>query len=197
MFLYGQEDIPIIKPEDKKKLVDLFDKGQFWINTDWSKTKAYALGLGQIYVNQAGREKQGIVSPGPEYTKLLDDIIAGLLQLKDEETGETVIGGVYKRDDIYHGKYVGNAPDLVVGFKEGYRVSWQTTLGGIPKDVLENNMKKWSGDHCSYDYRDTQGVLLINRKIQKSDPNLVDIAPTVYKYLNVPTAADVDGKPLL
>jgi predicted AlkP superfamily phosphohydrolase/phosphomutase len=190
MFLYGQDDTTY-------KLVDLFDKGQFWVNTDWSKTKAYALGLGQIYVNQAGRERQGIVSPGPEYTKLLDEIIAGLMQLKDEETGENVIAGVYKRDDIYHGKYIGNAPDLVVGFKEGYRVSWQTTLGGIPKEVLENNMKKWSGDHCSYDYRDTQGVLLINRKIQKADPNLVDIAPTVYKYLNVPTASDVDGKPLL
>ena len=197
MYLYGQEDLNQYQGEDKKKLIDLFDKGQFWVNTDWGKTKAYALGLGQIYVNQAGREKQGIVSPGPEYTKLLDEIIAGLMQLKDEETGETVIGGVYKRDDIYHGKYVGNAPDLVVGFKDGYRVSWQTTLGGIPKDILENNMKKWSGDHCSFDYRDTQGVLLINRKVQKSDPNLVDIAPTVYKYLNVPTAPDVDGKPLL
>jgi predicted AlkP superfamily phosphohydrolase/phosphomutase len=190
MFLYGQDDTTY-------KLADLFDKGQFWVNTDWSKTKAYALGLGQIYINQAGRENHGIVSPGPEYTKLLDDIIAGLMQIKDDETGETVIGGVYKRDDIYHGKYVGNAPDLVVGFKDGYRVSWQTTLGGIPKDVIENNMKKWSGDHCSFDYRDTQGVLLINRKIQKADPNLVDIAPTVYKYLNVPTAPDVDGKPLL
>ena len=81
------------------------------------------------------------------------------MQIKDEETGETVIAGVYKRDDIYHGKFIGNAPDLVVGFKDGYRVSWQTTLGGIPKTIMENNMKKWSGDHCSFDYRDTQGVL--------------------------------------
>ncbi|MCI0613893.1 nucleotide pyrophosphatase, partial [bacterium] len=134
---------------------------------------------------------------GEEYAKLQDELISGLMQIKDEETGETVIAGVYKRDDIYHGKFIGNAPDLVVGFKDGYRVSWQTTLGGIPKTILENNMKKWSGDHCSFDYRDTQGVLLINRKIQKTDPNLVDIAPTVYKYLNVPPASDVDGKPLL
>jgi predicted AlkP superfamily phosphohydrolase/phosphomutase len=190
MTLYGQEDKTL-------KLVDLFDKGQFWVNTDWSKTRAYAMGLGQIYINLQGREKHGIVAPGEEYAKLQDELIAGLMQIKDEETGETVIAGVYKRDDIYHGKFIGNAPDLVVGFKDGYRVSWQTTLGGIPKTIMENNMKKWSGDHCSFDYRDTQGVLLINRKIQKLDPNLVDIAPTVCKYLNVPPASDVDGKPLL
>ncbi len=190
MFLYGQED-------KTYKLADLFDKGQFWVNTDWSKTRVYAMGLGQIYINLQGRERQGIVSPGEEYAKLQDELIAKLMELKDDETRENVIGGVYKRDDIYHGQYIANAPDLVVGFKEGYRVSWQTTLGGIPHDVIENNMKKWSGDHCSYDYKDTQGILLINRKIQKPDPHLMDIAPTVYKYLNVPPASDVDGKPLL
>ena len=77
-----------------------------------------------------------------------------------------MIDDVYKRDDIYHGLYIGNAPDLMVGFHDGYRVSWQTTLGGIPKDLVEKNMKKWSGDHCSFDYKSTSGVFLISRKIQ-------------------------------
>lgn len=189
MHLYGMED-------KSYKLADLFDKGQFWANTDWSKTRAYAMGLGQIYVNLQGREKYGIVAPGQEYTTLQNELITKLREMKDDETGDSVINDVYKRDDIYHGNYIGNAPDLVVGFNDGYRVSWQTTLGGIPKNLLEKNMKKWSGDHCSFDYKTTSGIFLINRKIKKSDPNIIDIAPTIYGLLKVPVAANVDGKPL-
>jgi hypothetical protein len=47
-----------------KKLSDLFGGGTFWENVDWSKTRAYAMGIGQIYFNLRGRESQGIVSPG-------------------------------------------------------------------------------------------------------------------------------------
>jgi predicted AlkP superfamily phosphohydrolase/phosphomutase len=190
MYLQGMED-------KSYTLNDLFDRGQFWVNTDWSKTKAYAMGLGQIYINLQGREKHGTVAPGEEYAKLQEELITKLKEIKDEETGDSVILDVYKRDDIYHGEYIGNAPDLMVGFNEGYRVSWQTTLGGIPKELLENNMKKWSGDHCSYDYKITSGVLLSNKKISKSDPHLADIAPTVFKTLNISALPNLDGKPLL
>jgi predicted AlkP superfamily phosphohydrolase/phosphomutase len=191
MKLIGQEE-----DSPQYKLATLFDKGQFWVNTDWSKTKAYAMGLGQIYINLQGREKFGIVSPGDEYAALQNELVEKLMQFKDPDTGETMIDGVYKRDDIYHGAYIGNAPDLMIGFHDGYRVSWQTTLGGIPKNLVDKNMKKWSGDHCSFDYRSTSGVFLINRKISKSDPKIVDIAPTVYKILNVPPVAGLDGSPL-
>jgi predicted AlkP superfamily phosphohydrolase/phosphomutase len=191
MRLYGQEE-----NAPAYKIATLFDQGQFWVNTDWSKTKAYAMGLGQIYINLQGREKFGTVSPGDEYSKLQDELIAKLREFKDPETGETMIDDVYKRDDIYHGAYIGNAPDLMVGFHDGYRVSWQTTLGGIPKNLVDNNMKKWSGDHCSFDYKSTYGVFLTNRKTNTPDPKIVDIAPTVYKLLDVAPVAELDGKPL-
>jgi predicted AlkP superfamily phosphohydrolase/phosphomutase len=189
MYLHGQGD-------KSYTLNDLFDKGQFWVNTDWSKTKAYALGLGQIYINLQGREKQGIVAPGEEYAKLQDELISKLKGLKDPETGDTMIVNVYKRDDIYHGEYIGNAPDLMIGFNDGYRVSWQTTLGGIPKNLVENNMKKWSGDHCSYDVSITSGVFLSNRKINRSNPRIHDIAPTVFKTLGIASLPNLDGKSL-
>ena len=187
MFLYGME-------EKMYTLDDLFDRGQFWVNTDWTKTKAYAMGLGQIYINLQGREKFGTVSPGEEYARLQDELVAGLKEFKDPETGEIMINDVYKRDDIYRGDYIGNAPDLMVGFADGYRVSWQTTLGGVPKNLVENNMKRWSGDHCSYDWKITPGILLSNKKIQKGDPNIVDIAPTVFKLLEIPNTPNLDGK---
>lgn len=190
MHLYGMDET------SSYKVGQLFDQGQFWVNTDWSKTRAYAMGLGQIYINLQGREKFGTVSPGEEYSKLQDELIAKLREFKDPETGETMIDDVYKRDDIYHGDYIGNAPDLMVGFHDGYRVSWQTTLGGIPKNLVDKNMKKWSGDHCSFDYKSTYGVFLTNRKINTPDPRIVDIAPTVYKLLDVAPVANLDGKPL-
>lgn len=192
MHLYGQDE-----SGPDYKLADLFDKGQFWVNTDWSKTKAYAMGLGQIYINLQGREKFGTVQPGDEYAQLQNELIEKLRDFKDPETGAVMIDDVYKRDDIYHGPYIGNAPDLMVGFHDGYRVSWQTTLGGIPKNLVDNNMKKWSGDHCSFDYKSTSGVFLSNKKINVGDPKIVDIAPTVYKLLDVPPVANLDGKPLL
>jgi predicted AlkP superfamily phosphohydrolase/phosphomutase len=154
------------------------------------------MGLGQIYINLEGREKFGTVAPGEEYSKLQNELIEKLKEFKDPDTGEVMINDVYKRDDIYHGEYIGNAPDLMVGFADGYRVSWQTTLGGIPKNLVENNMKRWSGDHCSYDWKITPGVLLVNRKVQKTDPGIMDIAPTVYELLDIPTAPNLDGKPL-
>jgi predicted AlkP superfamily phosphohydrolase/phosphomutase len=48
-----------------KTLDDLFGGGTFWEHVDWSRTRAYAMGLGQIYFNLRGREGQGIVAPAP------------------------------------------------------------------------------------------------------------------------------------
>ncbi len=186
MHLYGMED-------KSYTLADLFDKGNFWVNTDWNKTKVYALGLGQIFINLQGREKFGIVQPGKEYGDLQDELVTKLKELRDPKNGNLVINNVYKRDDIYHGPQIGNAPDLLVGFNEGYRIGWQSTLGNTPKDVIEDNMKIWSGDHSSFDYKITAGIFLSNRKIPKQNPNIMDIAPTVYNILKIPEPADVDG----
>ena len=57
-----------------------------FLNVDWSRTTAYALGLQGLYVNLAGREEQGIVAPGAEYEALLDRLEADLLAMVDERT---------------------------------------------------------------------------------------------------------------
>ena len=106
---------------------------------DWSRTRAYAMGIGQIYFNLRGRESQGIVSPGAEATQLADELAAKLLTLKDPEDGTPIIRAVYKRDDIYTGPYLQNAAELQVGMNDGYRVSWQTTLGGSPQGSSIHN----------------------------------------------------------
>jgi predicted AlkP superfamily phosphohydrolase/phosphomutase len=180
-----------------KTLADLFGRGKFWEGVDWSRTRAYAVGLGQIYFNLRGRESQGMVSAGAEYAALQKEIGDKLVQLVDPETNEKVMSAVYRRDDMYTGEYLQYAPDLQVGFNDGYRVGWQDTLGGIQRQVVENNNRKWSGDHCATATEISGGVLFMNRKLSRPDPQITDLAPTVLQLLEVPLPADLDGKPLL
>jgi predicted AlkP superfamily phosphohydrolase/phosphomutase len=181
-----------------KKLQDLFGGGgTFWENVDWSRTKAYAMGLGQIYVNTSGREGHGIVAPGAESRAVQEEIIRELLALVDPKTGARMVDAVYKSDDIYTGEFVKNAAELQVGFAEGYRVSWQSSLGGSPPGIVYANMKKWSGDHGSYDYKSTAGVLMSSVPLTAgSNHQIIDVAPTVLKYFGVPIPTEIDGKPL-
>jgi predicted AlkP superfamily phosphohydrolase/phosphomutase len=106
------------------------------------------------------------------------------------------VSAVYARDDIYRGAYLANAAELQVGMRDGYRVSWQTTLGGAPAGVVYPNMTKWSGDHGGYDYAATAGVLIANRPVVRRGVSIVDIAPTVLKYFGVQVPGDMDGQPL-
>jgi predicted AlkP superfamily phosphohydrolase/phosphomutase len=181
----------------EKKLDDLFGAGEFWENVDWSRTRAYAMGLGQIYFNLRGREARGIVSPGQEALALADEISSKLrAHLVDPDNGQHIARAVYKRDDVYKGEFLGEAADLQVGFEDGYRVSWQTTLGGSPQGIVYPNMKKWSGDHGGFDYATTAGVLVTNRPISTTAPKIIDIAPTVLSFYGIQAPGSIDGKAL-
>lgn len=176
------------------KLEDLFGRGEFWPNVDWQRTKAYALGLGCIYINLKGREIYGKVKPGDECDGLKEEIVTKLKKLKDPITGRKVIVDVYKRENIYKGEYLKEAPDLVVGFNEGYRVSWQTALGGIPAEIIVENKSNWSGDHCSLDPSITKGIFLSNKKFARESPSIIDIAPTVLEIFDLPIPEEMDGE---
>ena len=181
-----------------KKLDDLFGGGEYFENVDWTRTRAYAMGLGQIYFNVRGREGQGIISPGAEYLALADELASKLkTNLIDPDTKQPVVRAVYKRDAVYSGDYIGEASDLQVGFEDGYRVSWQTCLGASPPGIMYPNMKKWSGDHGGFDYETTAGVLLVNKPINATAPRIIDIAPTVLQHFGLAIPGAIDGKPLL
>ena len=99
----------------EKKLEDLFGGGEFWENVDWSRTRAYAMGLGQVYFNLRGREARGIVSPGAEAKQLADELSARLLTMTDPDDGARIVRSVYQRDDVYAGEFLHNASELQVG----------------------------------------------------------------------------------
>lgn len=177
------------------KLDDLFGEGDFFQNVDWSRTRAYSLGLGLIFCNVRGREAQGIVAP-EDLPALKRDIIERLEAFADPETGARVVRRAYDGAEVFAGPYTADAPDVVIGFDEGYRVSWQTALGGVPRETVVANMDKWSGDHCSIDESITRGVLVSRRPITKANPHIVDIAPTILRDLGLAAPAEMEGSPL-
>jgi predicted AlkP superfamily phosphohydrolase/phosphomutase len=182
----------------RKNLEDLFDQGDFFTNVDWSKTKAYALGLGQIYINLKGREGKGIVNPGAEYQQVAAQIKAGLEAYVDEATGEHPVAHVFTRDEAYGVYDPLLIPDLIPSNNEGYRVGWQDTLGGIAKTVVEPNTEIWSGDHCSVYPPLVKGILFSSFKLNA--PNgayMGDVMPTILDLYHVKPTTNLDGTSLL
>lgn len=116
-------------------------------NVNWTRTKAYALGLNGIFLNLVDRERLGIVRDD-EAAALKRDLIEDLARFTDPESGKPVISRVWTAEELYQGEETDDAPDLVIGYGEGYRASWQTALGGVPAPLVQDNDRNWSGDHC-------------------------------------------------
>lgn len=158
---------------------------------DWSRTRAYALGLNGLYVNLQGRERDGIVHPS-ERDALLDEITEKLLAVRDPRNGRPVIAKVYRAEEVYSGEYVEKAPDLLIGYYRDYRASWATTLGDITDEVISDNDSAWSADHCIATF-EVPGVVFSNRPVVRGDPSLVDLAPTILGLYGVPPSETMTG----
>lgn len=167
-----------------------------WLrDVDWSRTKAYSLGLTGMFLNLEGREAEGIVKPGEEAEAVKQEIIAGLNGLRDEEKDEIGINEAFDTAALYQGPYLRNAPDLLIGYNHGYRVSWDCATGMVDGPVFEDNLKAWSGDH-GVDPRIVPGVIFANREIHDDDPALMDIAPTALSLFGIEPPKHMDGKPI-
>jgi bisphosphoglycerate-independent phosphoglycerate mutase (AlkP superfamily) len=91
---------------------------------------------------------------------------------------------------------VTEAPDLLVDYAAGYRVSWSSSMGGIAENQIEDNVKKWSGDHI-VDPDQVPGVLFMNRAFRANGARLLDLAPTILAALGVPNGPAMEGESLL
>lgn len=163
---------------------------------DWTRTRAYAIGLAGIFINRRGREAHGIVDSGRESQELALELCSQLSGLRDPDYGEASIHQAVRREDVYNGPYVEAAPDVIVGYNVGYRVSWDTANGKCASQVFSDNMKAWSGDHCIHPEL-VPGILFSNLALGNGSPNIVDVAPTVLDLLGVSKPAYMDGNSLL
>ena len=166
---------------------------------DWSKTSAYAVGLGGIYLNFKGRESGGILEEGTEADRVRWAIQSGLADFPDAHTQRPAVRSVSRREELYSGAFVGNSPDLLVNFHRGFRVSWQSAVGGFSQSLLEDNLRRWSGDHI-VDPESVPGILFMNRTLGISGQDharITDLAPTILKHLGVAVPESMEGASLL
>jgi predicted AlkP superfamily phosphohydrolase/phosphomutase len=162
---------------------------------DWSRTRAYGVGFNGVYLNLAGREGQGVVDPA-QADALLDELSAGLLALRDPQTGRAPVLRVWKSKDIYSAERRAEAPDLVVGYDAGYGCSDESTLGEVAEAVLEDNVRGFTGNHLMAP-EVVPGILLVNRKLVRGGHELTDLTVTLLRHFGLPPADGLRGHSIL
>ena len=181
----------LVATEDGRRTLESGVGKPVFSHIDWSKTRAYSLGLGRIWLNLKGREPQGIVDAS-EAPALLEEVRSKLLALEHE--GRSVIFSVAKSADIYSGDRSGTASDLVVGFERGYRVSWDSCLGGLSEPLIAPNRTRWSGDHCSVDPTLVPGVCVSSFAPRAEKATVLDVLPTLRALLGLAEDDDARGQ---
>ncbi|MBQ34757.1 MAG: hypothetical protein CME04_00055 [Gemmatimonadaceae bacterium] len=157
---------------------------------DWSRTRAYALGLNAVYLNLRGRETHGIVT-ADKASILRRDIAAALAKVLDPQDGSAVVEKVYELtppDSVAH-----LAPDLLVGYARGYRSSGGSAIGRIDAEWITDNLSAWSGDHCmAADV--VPGVLVASDPFTVGTPALWDIPVSILDHYGVAPPAGAVGR---
>lgn len=176
---------------DKEK----YHSSKFFNYVDWEKTKAYALGINGLYLNLKGREKQGILSTS-EAEGIRRELIQKLESVKDPSNGKPVVMKAYDSRDIYSGPYTDLAPDILVGYHGGYRISDQCVLGQFPNGIFSDRTDKWAADHCM-DPRVVPGTLLTNWRCTGRSPGLWDMAPSIINAFGLSIPKEMTGAAML
>lgn len=162
---------------------------------DWSRTRAYAQGnFGQIFLNLKGRQPFGCVAP-EDARALRDDLKAALQAIPHPETGAPLVAHVYEAEELYHGPHTHLAPDLTVVLGD-----WRYRTIGL-HDFTTNQLISPAfgptGDHRMNGVFLASGPAIRAGATLADDADLLDIAPTVLRLLNVPVPPDMDGRVLL
>lgn len=171
------------------------NSGEFLDGIDWANTKAYSLGLGSIFINIAGREAEGIVAED-DVAALIAEISEKLAGVVDPDTGDKVFSAIYTVDD-FSGIATANAPDIQLGYAEGYQSTKDTVKGSAPLELFEPTTDKWSGEHAASNFVETPGIFFSNQVIDSESPRIIDLGATALHYLGVSVPRDYEGASLL
>jgi predicted AlkP superfamily phosphohydrolase/phosphomutase len=167
----------------------------FFTNVDWRKTSAYAIGLNGIYLNLEGRERDGSLPPS-QAGKIKREIAEKLVKVKDPKNGKPIFTKIYDAQEIYSGPYTELAPDLVVGYQRGYRISDRAAFGKFPAEIIGDRNDAWSADHC-LDPQVVPGMLLMNQPCTHPNPGLWDLAPTLISGFGLSVPREMEGRSVI
>jgi predicted AlkP superfamily phosphohydrolase/phosphomutase len=164
-------------------------------DVNWSRTKAYSIGstAGQIYINLKGREPMGIVEPGAEFEAVREAIIRELKMLVDEKTGELVVEKIYRKEELYSGPHLKEAPDILF----------------LPKDLEIAAFGEYEfASHRVLDFswgvsgsHRMDGLLMMRGKrirpgVTIQGAEIIDLAPSILYLLGLPIPKEMDGRVL-
>ncbi len=166
----------------------------------WRRTKAYAVSHGGINVNLKGREPCGVVRPGVEFEAVLHTLTEELLRLQDPETGQRIVENVTRKEELFEGPFVGEAPDLYFFFKKDFSCFPKLDVGSneiFKKPSMNHNL---SAHHLA-SLEALKGILFmggptVSRGAEVRDARLLDLAPTILYLLGLPIPDYMDGRVL-
>jgi len=167
---------------------------------DLERSQAVSYGYGDIWLNVKGREPTGLIELGREYEAVRKEIANELNETQID--GQRPFKDVKRREDVWWGNYLSEAPDLTIFFNVGWQAARRPEI--MKKDESRryvNDAPRWSGGHDgTHDPVDVPGILgILGPGIQGGKrfmAQLWDIAPTILSLMNVPVPDDMDGKPL-
>jgi predicted AlkP superfamily phosphohydrolase/phosphomutase len=165
-------------------------------DVDWSRSKAYSFGrhVGPIYLNVKGREPQGIVNPGREYEEVRGEIAALARELTDPRTGRKLVGRVLRKEEVYSGPYVDQAPDLTL--LPRHETDKFFGLADFGSNRMVQQIYRYSGMHLDHGLLMMMGPQ-IERQARLDNVSIIDLAPTILYAMGVPIPQDMDGRPLV
>lgn len=189
--------LPGLRQKVKSKLV--------FSEIDWSRTRVFAFGREStnLFVNLAGKFPEGIVAE-EDYEEVLEQVSRDLLALRDPETGEPAVARVWRRDDVYHGECLDSAPDLLVEWRGHQYTSWPG-YDDRNRNIFESSLKHsdysdWSQLQKGGNHRPNGIVFLAGEGVRPGlaleGARIIDMAPTLLYWLDVPVPEDMDGRVL-
>ncbi len=171
----------------------VYNKFLSFDDIDWTRTVAYSLGhMGQIYINVAGREREGIVARGAPYEAAIERVMDALASLTTPD-GRPMVERVVRASELPGGPYEGDGPDLHLVL-DGYRYI-SCPLFATDGHVLSKQIRGDSGSHRM------EGTLIaagpqVRPAGRTEGARIVDLAPTVLSLLGCPIPEDMDGRAL-
>ena len=169
-------------------------------NVDWSRSRAYSFGrhYGSLFLNVKGREPYGSVEPGADYERTRDEIAERLLAWKDPELGRPLVSRAIRREEVWHGARIDEAPDLILLPEDDADIFYG--LSDFGSSRIWDETYRYSGMH-----RDNGLLIAAGGHVRPqangagasaADPSIVDLAPTILYLLDQEIPPDMDGRVL-